>query len=103
MSTTHHRQHNLNHVYGVGITVLVAASSCLLSGAWITGNWAYSTYLKPKIAVVEVSESRKELEAKHRELLHKSGFKSDVNLKSVSDEGLKAANHKLETALRAGK
>jgi hypothetical protein len=77
-------------------------SSCVLSAIWLTGSWAYETYLKPKIAVVEVSESRKELEKKHRELLEKSGFKSDVNLKSVSDENLKAANRKLEKALRAG-
>jgi hypothetical protein len=74
-----------------------------VSAIWVAGNWAYSTYLQPKIAVAEVSESRKELEAKYRKLLDKSGFKSDVNLRSVSDEGLKAANHKLETALRAGK
>jgi hypothetical protein len=77
-------------------------SSCVLSAAWLAGSWAYETYLKPKVAVVEVSESRKQLEDKHRELLDKSGFKSDVQLRSVSDEGLKAANHKLEKALRAG-
>ena len=100
MSITH--KHNLNHVRAIGIPVVIAIGSCFVSIIWIAGNWAYSTYLLPKIAVVEVSESRKELEAKHRELLDKSGFKSDVNLRSVSDEGLKAANHKLEKALRSG-
>ncbi len=93
---------NLNHVYGVGITVLIAMTSCGLSAAWLVGSWAYETHLKPKVAVIEVSPNRKELEAKHRELLAKSGFKSDVQLGSVSDEGLKAANRKLEKALRAG-
>ncbi len=93
---------NLNHVYGVGITVLIAMTSCGLSAAWLAGSWAYETYLKPKVAVIEVSQSREKLEAKHRELLDKSGFKSDVNLKSVTDESLKAANYKLEKALRAG-
>jgi hypothetical protein len=78
-------------------------SSCVLSGVWLVGSWVYSTYLQPKVAVVEVSESRKELEKKHRELLEKSGFKSDVKLGSVTDENLKAANHKLEEALRAGR
>jgi hypothetical protein len=100
MSTT--RQHNLNHVRAIGIPVVVAIGSCFVSIIWIAGNWAYSTYLQPKIAATEVSESRKELEDKHRELLDKSGFKSNVQLGSVSDENLKAANHKLEKALRAG-
>jgi D-ribose pyranose/furanose isomerase RbsD len=77
-------------------------SSCALSVIWLAGSWVYSTYLQPKVVAVEVSESRKELEDKHRKLLEKSGFKSDVNLKSVSDENLKAANRKLEKALRAG-
>jgi hypothetical protein len=97
------RQHNLNHVRAISTSFLVAMSSCALSVAWIAGSWVYSTYLQPKVAVVEVSESRKELEDKHRKLLDKSGFKSDVNLKSVSDENLKAANRKLEKALRAGR
>lgn len=100
MPTT--RQHNLNHVRAISTSFLVAMSSCVLSGVWLTGSWVYSTYLQPKVAVVEVSESRKELEKKHRELLEKSGFKSDVNLRSVTDENLKAANRKLEKALRAG-
>jgi hypothetical protein len=98
MSTT--RQHNLNHVRAISTSFLVAMISCVLSGVWLTGSWVYSTYLQPKVAV---SESRKELENRHRKLLDKSGFKSDVQLGSVSDEGLKAANHKLEEALRAGR
>jgi hypothetical protein len=77
-------------------------SSCALSGVWLAGSWVYSTYLQPKVVAVEVSESRKELEDKHRKLLEKSGFKSDVKLGSVTDENLKAANRKLEKALRAG-
>ena len=97
MPTT--RQHNLNHVRAISTSFLVAMSSCVLSGVWLAGSWVYSTYLQPKVAV---SESRKELEKKHRELLEKSGFKSDVNLRSVTDENLKAANRKLEKALRAG-
>jgi hypothetical protein len=101
MRTTH-KQHNLNHVRSIGIPVVIAIGSCFVSMVWLTGDWAYSTYLQPKVAVIEVSESRKELEAKHRELLNKSGFKSDVNLKSVTDASLKAANYKLEKALRAG-
>lgn len=101
MPTT--RQHNLNHVRAISTSFLVAMSSCVLSGVWLVGSWVYSTYLQPKVAVVEVSESRKELEKKHRELLEKSGFKSDVKLGSVTDENLKAANHKLEEALRAGR
>ena len=100
MPTT--RQHNLNHVRAISTSFLVAMSSCVLSVAWLAGSWVYSTYLQPKVAAVEISESRKELEKKHRELLDKSGFKSDVNLKSVTDENLKAANRKLEKALRAG-
>tara|TARA_R110000868_G_scaffold61920_1_gene187688 strand:- start:1139 stop:1378 length:240 start_codon:yes stop_codon:yes gene_type:complete len=79
---------------------VIAIGSCFVSIIWIAGNWAYSTYLIPK---AEASTSRKELEVKHRELLNKSGFRSDVNLKSISDETLKSVNHKLEKALRAGK
>ncbi len=101
MSTTRH--HNLSLVYAIGIPTVIAIGSCFISIFWIAGNWAYSTYLKPKIEVVEVPESRKELEARYRELLDKSGFKSDVNLKSLSDKELKAANYKLEMALRSGK
>lgn len=101
MSITHRR--NLNHVRAIGIPVVIAIGSCFVSIIWFAGNWAYSTYLLPKIAVVEISESRKELEAKYRELLDKSGFKSDVNLKSFTDEMLKVENRKLKKALRAGK
>lgn len=97
MSYTTRRQHNLNHVRAIGIPLVIAIGSCFVSIIWIAGNWAYSTYLIPK------SESRKELEVKHRELLNKSGFRNDVNLKSISDETLKSVNHKLEKALRAGK
>lgn len=102
MSTTH-RQYNLNHVRVIGIPVVVAIGSCFVSIIWIGCNWAYSTYLQPKIAVTEVSESRKELESAYRESLKKSGFKSDVNLNSFTDEMLKAENRKLQKALRAGK
>jgi hypothetical protein len=94
---------SLNHVYGVGIIALSAMTSCGLSAAWLAGSWAYETYLKPKVAVIEVSPSRKELEAKHRELLDKAGFRSDVNLKSIPDATLKAQNYNLEMALRSGK
>lgn len=103
MTTTRHRQHNLNLVRAIGIPVLIAMTSCGLSALWIAGNWAYSAYLKSKAAIIEVSESRKELEAKHRELLAKSGFKSDVVLGSIPDATLKAQNYNLEMALRAGK
>lgn len=94
---------NINHVYGVGITVLIAMTSCGLSAAWLAGSWAYETYLKPKVAVIEVSQSREKLESDYRESLKKSGFRYDVNLKSFTDEMLKAENHKLQMALRSEK
>ena len=96
MATTH--RHNLSLVRAVGIPVVIAIASTFCSILWLTGDWAYSTYLKPQ--VVEVS--RKELEAKYRELLAKSGFKNDVQLGSVSDAALKSTNYKLEKALRSG-
>ena len=105
MSTTHHRQHNLNHVRAIGVTALIAMTSCGLSAAWLVGSWAYETYLKPKVAVIEVSQSRKELEANYRESLKKAGFKyksEEVNLKSFTDEMLKTEDRKLQKALRAG-
>ena len=101
MRTT--QQPNINLVYAIGIPTVIAFGALVISSIYLIGFWLYSTYLEPKTPIVEVSQSRKELEAKHRELLAKSGFKDDVNLKSVSDEALKTANRKLETALRAGK
>jgi hypothetical protein len=103
MSTTHHRQHNLNHVRAIGVTALIAMTSCGLSAAWLAGSWAYDTYLKSKVAVIEVSQSREKLETDYRESLKKSGFRYDVNLKSFTDEMLKTENHKLQMALRSGK
>ena len=96
----HTTQSRNSIVASVGTPTVIAAIALLLSTLNLIGSIIYSSYFEQKVEPIKLSESRKDLEQKHRELLAKSGFKSDVVLNSVPDETLKKLNYKLESALR---
>jgi len=101
------QQPNLKLVYAIGIPTVVAIGCVAISTMWLVGTYIKSAYLDPQIVAATpsssptvISPSRHQLENKHRGLLRLSGFKDNVNLKSLSDEQLINLNKKLEQALR---
>jgi hypothetical protein len=96
----HTTQSRNSLISSIGLPTVIAAIALSLSTLNLIGSIAYSSYFEQKVEPIQVSESRKDLEQKHRELLSRSGFKSDVVLNSVPDKTLKELNYKLESAIR---
>ncbi len=110
MRTTQ-QQSSLKLVYAIGIPMVTVIGGLFVSTVYLIGLYLYSTYLEPKPTILEPVKQtqpklipqpaiRGELEEKYRKYLRLSGFKDNVNLKSLTDEQLIAENQKLEKALR---
>jgi glutamate 5-kinase len=93
---------NPNIIRSIGLPTVIAIASVFSSLLWFSGSLAYDAY-RSKSAQITATDSRQDIESKHRQLLAKAGLNSNIDLGSVPVANLKEANQKLEIKLRSGK
>jgi hypothetical protein len=93
---------NPNIIRSIGLPTVISIASVFSSLLWFSGSLAYDAY-RSKSAQITATDSRQDIESKHRELLAKAGLNNSVNLDSVPVANLEKANKSLELKLRSGK